>query len=400
MSKETLFKFRKALLLSILITTALARNATSFAQTSIDGEAYEQAPDGAVKNALQYTQGVKIYEDWFSAFFDGWNDMVWEEWYIFIDISIALAGLCTQIFFVGRSYGMLTGDRNWEILPLLRPFGLLLIILNWKLFCSMIAYPISLMAQYINLKNEGQQELLTDLRIIRYEYQKALVDNIYVLASEADQAQRETEKIDENTFTSTMRDFWNEVGAPIKQFQYRMQFIMQLLMTTFIETIAFWILRIALYAVLAFQVVFSGILLIFGPLTVALSILPSFRDSFQVWIARFISINFYHVIAGMNMYIGGIFVEYAMKSEILKYKELISRDGTPAVDIGEKLLWLASNGVLSFGTVIIAFLVTAALMFTVPSISNWIVNSSGVSEGVSQAKRGISSTFNASRLFK
>lgn len=381
LSKHKL-KIFLALGLLLIISTRL------FAQINIDDGVYEGSPDGNVKNALQFTQGIKIYEDWFTEFFDGWNDSVWEEWSLFIDIAVALAGLMTLLHFAGRAYGMMTGEKKWEVLPLLRPFGLLMIILNWQIFCSMIALPIKGMTKHMQEKNEAQQTILTDLRVIRYEYQKALVDNIYVIAAEAEQAQRETEKVDESTFTSAMRDFWNQIGAPIQQFQYRMKFMIQLMMTIFLETAAFWLLRIALYVILAFQVVFTGILLMFGPITVALSILPAFRDSFVTWIGRFISINLYHVIALMNMYIGGIFVEHALKSEIIKYKELISRDGSPAADISEKLVWLSMNGVISFGTVIVAFVITAALMFTVPTISNWVVNASGMSHGMSHAARG------------
>ncbi len=384
--KKIISKHKLKILLAVglilIVTTSL------MGQINIDDGVYETAPDNNVRNALQFTQGVKIYEDWFTAFFEGWTESVWEEWRLFIDIAVALAGLTTLLHFAGRAYGMMTGEKKWEVLPLLRPFGLLMIILNWQIFCSMIALPIKGMTTHMQEKNAAQQTILTDLRVIRYEYQKALVDNIYVLAAEAEQAQRETEKVDESTFTSAMRDFWNQIGAPIQQFQYRMKFIIQLTITVFLETAAFWLLRIALYVVLAFQVVFTGILLIFGPITVALSILPAFRDSFVTWIGRFISINLYHVIALMNMYIGGIFVEHALKSEIIKYKELISRDGTPADDISEKLMWLSMNGAISFGTVIVAFLITAALMFTVPTISNWIVNASGMAHGVSHTARG------------
>ena len=384
--RKNLKRHKVWLFLSVLFLIVLSAKLGS-AQINLDGE-YEAPPDSEVKNALQFTQGVKIYEDWFTTFFDGWEETVWEEWSMFIDIAIALAALTTLMFFGGRAYGMMTGDKKWEILPLLKPFGMLMIILNWQIFIGLIKVPINGMVQHLKEKNEAQQTQLTDLRIVRYEYQKALVDNIYLLAAEAEQAEKETEKVDENIFTSSMKEFWNKIEAPIKQFTFRMRFMMTMMMTIMIETLAFWVLRIALYVVLAFQVVFSGILLIFGPITVALSILPGFADSFNTWVARFISVNLYHVIALMNMYIGGIFVEHALKSEIIKYKELIFRDGTPAADLGEKLFWLAGNGIISFGTVIVAFLVTAALMFTVPSISNMIVNASGMSHGIGHAARG------------
>ena len=47
----------------------------------------------------------------------------------------------------------------------------------------------------------------------------------------------------------------------------------------------------------------------------------------------------------------------------------------------------ASNGLLSFGTVIISFLVGAIAMFTVPSISTWIISTSGITSAASTAGR-------------
>ncbi len=387
--KKILKEHKILTLLSVLLLIVLSTKFVS-AQINID-EVYEAPPSSDVKNSLQWSQGVKIYEDWFTAFFEGWEEVVWEEWAMFIEIAIAFAGLTTLIFFAGQAYGMMTGDKKWEILPLLKPFGMLMIILNWNIFTGAIKLPIKGMVTHLQQKNEAQQNTLTDLRIIRYEYQKGVSDNLFKFAVEAEEAKKEAEKVDENTFTTSMKEFWNKISSPIQEYAFKMRFMAMMAFTVILETLAFWALRIATYVILAFQVVFSGILLIFGPITVALSILPGFKDSFTTWIGRFISINLYHVIALMNMYIGGIFVEHALKSEIIKYKELVFRDGTPVEDFAYKMALLSNNGLISFGTVIIAFLVTAALMFTVPSISNMIVNASGMSHAMGHSARGASS---------
>lgn len=387
--KKILKEHKILTMLSVLLLIVLSTKFVS-AQINID-EVYEAPPSSDVKNSLQWSQGVKIYEDWFTAFFEGWEEVVWEEWAMFIEIAIALAGLTTLIFFAGQAYGMMTGDKKWEILPLLKPFGMLMIILNWNIFTGAIKLPIKGMVTHLQQKNEAQQNTLTDLRIIRYEYQKGVSDNLFKFAVEAEEAKKEAEKVDENTFTTSMKEFWNKISSPIQEYAFKMRFMAIMAFTVILETLAFWALRIATYVILAFQVVFSGILLIFGPITVALSILPGFKDSFTTWIGRFISINLYHVIALMNMYIGGIFVEHALKSEIIKYKELVFRDGTPVEDFAYKMALLSNNGLISFGTVIIAFLVTAALMFTVPSISNMIVNASGMSHAMGHSARGASS---------
>jgi len=129
------------------------------------------------------------------------------------------------------------------------------------------------------------------------------------------------------------------------------------------------------------QIIYSSILIILGPFAVAVSILPAFRDSFSTWIARFVSVNLYSGIAYLIMYLVGLMQEYALTSEISKYQELVGQNGLSANL--EKMAWFAGNGILSFGTVIIVFLIGAICMFTVPSISTWIISTSGISSATS-----------------
>lgn len=72
-----------------------------------------------------------------------------------------------------------------------------------------------------------------------------------------------------------------------------------------------------------------------------------------------------------------------MSVEIEKYKSLVNGSG----DAMEKMAWLAGNGVLSFGLVIVAFFVGAIAITTVPSISTWIISTSGISSAASTAAR-------------
>jgi hypothetical protein len=61
----------------------------------------------------------------------------------------------------------------------------------------------------------------------------------------------------------------------------------------------------------------------------------------------------------------------------------------------EKLVAFASNGLLSFGMVIVTFLIGGLTMLTVPSISTWVVSTSGITSAASSMGRGAS---NLSRM--
>src|SRR5690606_31574164 len=154
-----------------------------------------------------------------------------------------------------------------------------------------------------------------------------------------------------------------------------------------------WMLRLCVYIIFIIQIIFSTILIVLGPFSVAVSILPAFRDSFGIWIARFISVNLYSGIAYLVMHISSLFQQYAMEAEITRYQQLLASTG----DTLEKMGWFAGNGVLSFGIVIVTFLIGGLTMLTVPSISTWIVSTSGITSAASTMGRGASNMGRAAR---
>ncbi len=159
------------------------------------------------------------------------------------------------------------------------------------------------------------------------------------------------------------------------------------MVTSIFETLAIWLLRISVYVIFIIQIIFSTILIILGPFSVASSILPAFRDSFSTWIARFVAVNLYSGIAYLVMYIASLFQHYALEAEITRYQALL---GTSGPDLG-KLATYMTFGVFSFGMVIATFVIGALTMLTVPSISTWVISTSGISSAASTMGRGASS---------
>src|ERR1700761_3471963 len=101
-----------------------------------------------------------------------------------------------------------------------------------------------------------------------------------------------------------------------------------------------WVLSL-----LMIQIIYSSILVILGPFSVAASILPAFRDSFSTWNARFISVSLYSGIGYLIMYLCALMQEYALQSEISRYQVLVGTNGT-AADMA-KMAVFAGNGILS-----------------------------------------------------
>ncbi|TSJ40944.1 plasmid transfer protein [Mucilaginibacter corticis] len=370
----------------LLIILLLFCNA-GFAQT-IDTAKYKQT--------LQYLQGDGVYETGVMTFLGGLKESIWAHFDLFIADAQALAAIFMIIFFAIRSYELMVGDKDMEIMPLLRPFGLAMVILWWGGFVKMVAFPTDLVAGQTEQMFDSVQGTVDGLRFQRAALMVQVADSLYSYQAQAQVAEKESDTWYGQAWdsvTSSIKQGISSVVSPLLDLKNRLTIGMQLLLTQLLELLGIWILRLAVYIIFMIQIIYSSVLIILGPFSVAVSILPAFRDSFSTWVARFISVNLYSGIGYLIMYLCGLMQEYALQSEISKYQALAAGQGTTA-DMA-RFAAFAGNGVLSFGTVIIVFLIGAICMLTVPSISTWIISTSGISSASSTFGRHAGSAVTA-----
>jgi len=347
---------------------------------------------------LEFLQGDGVYEHGVMVFLKGLKESVWTHFDLFITDAKALSAIFMIIFFAIKSYEMMVGDKQLEVMPLLRPFGLAMIILWWGTFVKVIAFPTDLVANQTEQMFNSEQTTVDKLRLNRSNLMLAVANSLYTFQAQTQVAEKESDTWYSQAWdsvTSTVKQGISSVVSPLLELKNRLEVGMQLLFTQMLELIGIWVLRIAVYIIFMIQIIYSTILIILGPFAVAVSILPAFRDSFSTWIARFVSVNLYNGISYLIMYLTGLLQEYALTSEISKYQELVGKDGLNANL--EKMAWFAGNGLLSFGTVIIVFIIGAICMITVPSISTWIISTSGISSATSTFGRSAGTVLSVAR---
>lgn len=355
------------------------------------GSVFAQDNNSHTTDAFKVLQGAGVYEDGMMQLLTGFRDYIWNGWSDFIADAKALSAIFMIIFFAVKSYEMMAGDKQLEIMPLLRPFGLAMIILWWNIFVKVVAFPCDIVQQKSQDKWKEAQTMADDLRLKRAALMTEMTDSLMTYQAQTQVAEKESDTWYGEAWdqvTSTVKRGISTVLTPVLEMKQRLQISVQLLITQLLELIAVWILRAATYFVFFLQILYSSILVILGPFAVAVSILPAFRDSFTTWVARFISVNLYGTIAYLIMWLSAYLQQYALNAEISRYEGILH--GTVGVDKMHEIAIFASNGILSFGIVIISFLVGALAMFTVPSISTWIVSTSGVTSAVSTFGRNAS----------
>lgn len=346
------------------------------------------------KDTFNFLQGDGVYEQGVMHFLRGMKNTMWTHFDVFIADAQALAAIFMLISFAMRSYEMIAGDKKLEVMPLLRPFALVMVIIWWSAFTRAVSYPTDIIAAKTETLFDTGQVQINALRTKRADLMIQIADQLTTIQAETEVAQKEADswygKAWESV-TSTVKEGFTSVWNTVTQLKNRMQVNLQLLLTYTLETLALWVLRICVYIIFMIQIIYSTILIILGPFSVSASILPAFRDSFASWIARFVSVNLYSGIAYLVMHISSLFQQYALEAEITRYEQLLATSENTL----EKMGWFASNGILSFGIVIISFLIGGLTMLTVPSISTWIVSTSGITSAVSTVARNSSTAFRA-----
>src|ERR1700742_4672220 len=146
---------KRIFLMCLLLFAATA----TFAQNTIDTANYKQS--------IEFLQGDGVYESGMMTFLGGLKQSIWSHFSLFITDAQALAAIFMIIFFAMKSYEMMVGDKRMEIMPLLRPFGLAMIIIWWGGFVKMVAFPTDLVANQTEQMFDSVQSDVDGLRFTR-----------------------------------------------------------------------------------------------------------------------------------------------------------------------------------------------------------------------------------------
>ncbi len=335
--------------------------------------------DEYYQKAMDFLQGEGVLEGWFTEqFLPLYDSFMTAEYGRFILFGQAVAGVGALLYLGNIGWQMISGDREWEIVPMLKPFAIGLVIMNWVSFVGLIRTPL-LKLQDVSESSfvESQQEL-NSLRWVRFKKQQQVVDRIIEEQAKA-QAEIEQQEAGDQSLIEQGLDMVSDgltsLMSPIYELYLRLQVGLQLAISSMLELIGLWILRVCVYGIFFIQLIFSTILIIVGPIPVGLSVFPAFSSFLSQWAARFINVNLYGFIAFIILKIGTLLQLFAFEAEIERYDQIINQDGS--IKNMDLLLTYSGSGIMSFGLVIVCFLITAVGVLCVPTLANYIIPSGG-----------------------
>ena len=270
---------------------------------------------------------------------------------VLINMARAIGGIAAFFYISKRIYEQLIADNPVYILPLLRPFALLLVITFWGPFVSLLMVPTK------GLTNLSEAVYADKKHIVKQkldEKQQAILTTDLPIFYENEEKEAQLWDKGINLLLST----YNIVTGRALQNQinfYIMDAIRQLFETIF---------EVLVYLIAFLRTVFCILLVIFGPLVFALSIFDGFQDNYLQWIARFINVNLYLPIALLVLSLVQEILIFVLDNEIAQIH---------ALPIYQPQLFYVSNLIVPVCGII--------GMALVPKIASWIVQASGTNSG-------------------
>jgi conjugative transposon TraJ protein len=270
---------------------------------------------------------------------------------ILVNMARAIGGIAAFFYISKRIYEQLIADNPVSLLPLLRPFALVLVITFWGPFINLLLVPTKGLtnlseAVYADKKHIVKQKL--------EEKQRAILatDLPFFYENEEKEAALWDKGI--NLLLTT----FNVISG--RALLNQMNFYVMNGIRQFFESL----FEVLVYVVAFLRTIFCVLLVIFGPLVFALSIFDGFQDNYLNWIARFIHVNLYLPIALLILSIVQEILIYVLDFEIAQIT---------ALPVYQPQLFYVSNLVVPVCGIV--------GMIMVPKIASWIVQASGTNSG-------------------
>lgn len=327
---------------------------------------------------LQFLKGDGAFEKWFMEVFTKLDTQVNNDATSASMLGRSIGGLGAMMYLGYMGWQMQSGDRQWEITPMLRPIFIGFMLIYWSGFTSMIQYPFQKLAEPSQSIFQDIEKQVNDIRVKRFEKQNQLLEALIKKKAEEDAKSETIDKMGEKSDSSwfDLSDQFDKLIAPIKEFQIRMNFEMQKLVAELIEATALTILRVCTYLIFFIQKIWAYILITLGPIAVGISIIPGFESAMTNWVSKFINVNLYTFVAYTIINIGQQLIVSGYQMEIDRYDLLIQNGAI--VDYNMLLLYIQSNGMIH--TVLfpcVAYIVTGIGVLMTPTIADTIVSAGG-----------------------
>ncbi len=278
-------------------------------------------------------------------------------------------GACFCILAVaGEGYKVMSKGQEFDILAILRPFALGLIIMSWGGWISVVSYiPKNLDGYFKSIYNQEKIELV-NLKKQRVEYAQNISKKVREKKEAAEEAKYQYRELN---FVQKAAAYAKDLLLSLVDKVAALSLFTNSWVNDLFETIFLYICeflwKFAVYLLFFTQTICKGVLIIFGPITFAASILPIWRDAWSQWLSRFIGVLLYSSVGYLVITFAMQMMQYGVRKDL---NVLMAADSS-----AEALVSYLASSLGTAGLYAISLVVGALGVRMVPEIVTWIIPS-------------------------
>ena len=256
-------------------------------------------------------------------------------------VASAIAAIGAGLFIGMRVLGHFARAESIDVFPLLRPFAIGFLVLNFTMVTDFLD---TMMKPVVDVTQN-----MVDIQVTRIQQLEQLRQQ---------KIQEKMAKLDKDSDQELSN--WS-IGNYLSLLVEKQRLYMNEGFHTFLKNLFYAFFLAARLVILTTRAFFLIVLTVIGPLAFAIAIFSGFQDSHLMWIARYVQISLWFPMANIL----GTIVSYLQGKVItLQYLELTNN--VPDEAQSGELIYLV-------------FMIIATLCyFTIPTISGYIISSSGV----------------------
>lgn len=273
-------------------------------------------------------------------------------------------GAIFAIIVAGKeAYKMMAEQKGLDVLAIMRPIGFAFILAFWNPVVNTVIAPglaieSSMRGLYVDIETQ-----MEDLRRERYVKAKEFKDNLYAKLATSEKAKSE-------------RDWWDLWGQLVDaakdakdnfiNFFKGTIVIMETSIMEFIDRLVIWIgetcFTVGAYIVFVIKGLYLTVLAMFGPIWMAASILPAWKDAWRQWLEKIVHASLYGAMAYLVM-------SFSMQL-IVHNLELDVQTITALCDSQASILEYDLGGIGTSITTVITYFVGMIALSAVPDLAS------------------------------
>lgn len=321
--------------------------------------------------------------------------LFFEKYYTaFIQAGQALGAVLSIFVIAGEAYKVMLQKQGFDVLAIMRPVAFAMVIALWIPFTAALGAIPRLMETYGKSIFDKEQMEVKLLR--RNRTAEAYKVKERIKEAKAAAAIAEKQITDGNTwdkFVEMGSGFLDTVKEQIVGFTTIFEANVNQIVEGWVLKIGQFFWQIAVYLLFFIKETFAGILIITGPITFGLSVIPAWKDAWSQWVARYISVLLYGFVGYIVLAAAMQLVRYGIEMDIM----VLAKANSSIEAFSAYSRSSIATAVFHF----VALMVGAVAVRMVPELATWIIPSttahaaSAFTDGVKgQIEKGAKSGIN------